>query len=112
MATGNDFTRPIGEELSPHGDLNRTMDQLAALKDHMKLLKPTGKTVAPPRLRLKLSTADDVRRELGRIYREGKAGTRDVGEVSRLANVLSILNRCIESGDLEQRIEQLEGNAK
>ena len=65
---------------------------------------------APPsRLRLKLTTADDVRRELGRIYREGKAGTRDVSDVSKLANILQILNRCIEAGDLEKRIEQLEG---
>ncbi len=62
----------------------------------------------PGRLRLKLNTAEDVRRELGRIYREGKAGTRCVSDVSRLANVLQILNRCIESGDLELRIERLE----
>lgn len=62
----------------------------------------------PSRLRLKLTTAGDVRRELGRIYREGKAGTREVGDVSRLANVLQILNRVIEGSDLEKRIEILE----
>jgi len=33
-----------------------------------------------------------------------------VGEVSRLANVLSILSRCIETGDLERRINDLEVN--
>jgi hypothetical protein len=78
----------------------------------MKNPKPrTGASDAetpPARLRLKLNTAEDVRRELGRIYREGKLGTREVGDVSRLANVLQILNRCIESGDLELRIERLE----
>lgn len=62
----------------------------------------------PPRLRLKLVTADDVRRELARIYREGKAGQRNVPDVSRLANVLQILSRCIETSDLESRIEALE----
>lgn len=68
-----------------------------------------GVPAAPrPRLRLPLNTADDVRRELGRLYREGKAGTRAVGDVSRLANVLQILGRLIESSDLEARIEALE----
>ena len=64
----------------------------------------------PPRLRLKLSTADDVRRELARLYRDGKSGQRDVADVSRLANVLNILSRCIETSDLERRIGELEGN--
>lgn len=64
--------------------------------------------VPPSRLRLKLTTAGDVRRELGRIYREGKSGTREVGDVSRLANVLMILGRLIESSDLEMRIKLLE----
>lgn len=79
-----------------------------ALKDLMKPNAPTGKAVAPPRLRLKLSTANDVRRELGRIYREGRSGQLDVAVVSRLANVLMILNRCIETSDLEGRVIALE----
>lgn len=65
---------------------------------------------APPRMRLSLATADDVRRELARIYRDGKSGQRDVSEVSKLANVLQILSRCIETGDLETRIKALEEN--
>ena len=64
---------------------------------------------APPRLRLKLQTIDDVRAEMARLYREGKAGTRDVGEVSKLANVLALLGRMIEGSDLERRIAALEG---
>jgi hypothetical protein len=63
---------------------------------------------SPARLRLRLATADDVRRELARIYREGKAGQRDIADVSRLANVLQILNRCIETSDLERRVADLE----
>lgn len=65
-------------------------------------------TTTPARLRLRLATADDVRRELARIYREGKAGQRDIADVSRLANVLQILNRCIETSDLERRVAELE----
>jgi hypothetical protein len=69
----------------------------------------TGSTKEPtPRLRLPLATVQDVRRELARLYREGKSGVRDVAEVSRLANVLQILSRCIADSDLERRIELLE----
>ena len=76
--------------------------------------KPTSRTnpadapTPPVRLRLKLSTVEDVRRELARIYREGKTGSRDVSEVSKLANVLSLLGRLIEGSDLERRLTALE----
>ena len=69
----------------------------------------TGKCATPPRLRLKLNSIDDVKAEMARLYREGKAGQRDVQDVSRLANVLALLARMIESGDLERRIAALEG---
>jgi hypothetical protein len=62
----------------------------------------------PQRLRLPLATAGDVRRELARLYRDGKAGLRDVSDVSRLANVLSVLGRLIETSDLEERLLALE----
>lgn len=65
-----------------------------------------------PRLRLKLKTLDDVKAELARLYREGKAGRRDVAEVSKLANVLSILGRLIEGVELAARIEALEGKER
>ena len=63
---------------------------------------------APPRLRLKLATIDDCAAELARLYREGKAGLRDVADVSKLANVLQILGRLLEGGQLEQRLAKLE----
>ncbi|MBK6864097.1 MAG: hypothetical protein IPG91_11190 [Ideonella sp.] len=61
-----------------------------------------------PRLRLPLKNMDDVKAELARLYREGKAGRRDVADVSRLANVLSILGRLIEGVELAARVEALE----
>lgn len=70
----------------------------------------TAAEQAPPRLRLKLTTGEEVRRELARLYREGKSGQRDVSDVSRLANVLSLLSRAIEVEELERRINELEGN--
>lgn len=68
----------------------------------------TGNGTAPPRLRLKLSTAEDVRRELARLYREARSNQLEVSDASRLANVLQILARCIETGDLERRLQALE----
>lgn len=77
----------------------------------LKQPAPPATAQAPPaRMRLKLATAEDVRRELARLYREGKSGQRDVADVSRLANVLQILSRCIETGDLEARINELESS--
>ncbi|WP_205854887.1 hypothetical protein [Piscinibacter defluvii] len=71
----------------------------------------TDPPVGEKRLRLPLKTIDDVKAELARLYREGKAGRRAIGDVSRLANVLGILGRLIESEDLAARIEALEDEA-
>lgn len=60
------------------------------------------------RLRLPLRTVDDIKTELARLYREGKAGRRAVADVSKLANVLGILGRVIELGEFEARIKALE----
>ena len=62
----------------------------------------------PKRLRLKLSTLDDVKAELARLYREGKAGQREVAEVSKLGNLLNLLGRLIVDHELQARIEALE----
>lgn len=67
-----------------------------------------GAAPPTPRLRLPLATAADVRRELARLYREGKAGQREAADVSRLANILAILGRLIETSDLERRVDRLE----
>ena len=63
---------------------------------------------AAPRLRLRLNTIDDVKAEMARLYREGKAGLREVGDLSKLANVLALLGRLIEGSELERRLQVLE----
>lgn len=68
-----------------------------------------GASDPPSRLRLPLRTVDDVKAELARLYREGKAGRRDIADVSKLAHVLSLLGRLIEGSDFEARIRALEG---
>lgn len=72
--------------------------------------RANAEEVAPrtPRLRLKLSTIDDVKAELARLYKEGKAGTRDVSDVSKLGHVLGMLGRLIVDHEFDARIAALE----
>lgn len=62
----------------------------------------------PSRIRLRLKTAQDCAAEMSKLYKEGKAGSRDVGDVSKLANVLGLMARLIETSDLEARLQKLE----
>lgn len=67
-----------------------------------------GGRAAPPRLRMRLHTIDDVKRELARLYREARAKKIETQDASRMANMLSILGRLIEGSDLEERLHALE----
>lgn len=61
-----------------------------------------------PRQRLPLRSAEDVRRELARLYREARGKRIEVADASRLANILQILGRLIETSDLEARVIEVE----
>lgn len=69
-----------------------------------------GNGTVPPRkvYRARLQSVNDVSTQLARLYREARAGLIDVGDASRLANILSILGRMIGDSDLETRLEALE----
>ena len=71
-----------------------------------------GDSPSPPRgakrLRLRLNTIDDVKKELGRLYREARAGEVETHEASKMANMLAILGRIIEGADLEERMDVIE----
>ena len=67
----------------------------------------TGKPdPTPPKI--KLSSIEDVRREMASIYREARAGTTDIGDVGRLAYVLTSIGKLIEAEAFERRIAALE----
>jgi uncharacterized Zn finger protein (UPF0148 family) len=68
----------------------------------------------PPagRSRLRLDTLDRVRRELVKIYRQGREGERDVSDASKLAHILTMIARILEGSDLEKRIAALEAAAR
>lgn len=80
-----------------------------ATPDKPRTRANAGKQPAsPPRVRAPLKTIDDVKAEMARLYREAKSGKRDVGDASRLGNLLSILARLIEGADFEKRLAALE----
>jgi hypothetical protein len=61
-----------------------------------------------PSSRVRLDSVDRVRRELVRLYKEGRDNKRDTQDVSRHANLLALIGRLIEGGQLEARIAALE----
>tara|TARA_B100000405_G_scaffold302449_1_gene265777 strand:+ start:974 stop:1258 length:285 start_codon:yes stop_codon:yes gene_type:complete len=75
----------------------------AETRDDAPPPSPTGK-------RVKLKTVGDVSREMAKLYREARNGKIDVSDASKLANMLSILSRILETSDLERRVEKLEGH--
>lgn len=78
-----------------------------AIVDGVEVLPP-----ATPRLRIPLRNADDVRRELAKLYRQMKAGEIAPADGTKLAYVLNLLRQAIETGELETRIAALESQAQ
>lgn len=64
----------------------------------------------PPKqyVRAQLDTVWDVRKELAKLYREARRNDIDVGNASRLANILVMMARIMADSELEARIEALE----
>ena len=75
-----------------------------------------GQTPHPPsnarRVRVRLETVQDARKEMSKLYREARAGKIDIQDASRLANILMLIGRMIEGSDLEQRLEALEAGER
>jgi hypothetical protein len=56
-----------------------------------------------------LTSVGRVAIEVGRIYRAARRGDIDSIEAYRLASVLSVMAKCLETTAFEQRIAELEG---
>lgn len=67
----------------------------------------TGKPDPTPR-EIKLKTADDVRLEMGKVYRDMRKGSIDMGDGTKLVYVLGHLGKIIETSEIEKRMEALE----
>ncbi len=64
----------------------------------------------PPVIHLK--TADDVRLEIGKVYRDMRQGRIEMADGTKLAYVLGQLNKAIETGIIEARMESIERTLK
>lgn len=89
------------QEVIQPGDSPDCVEVIPASRQHL--------TVVPiPRRRPDLATLTDVRREMGKIYREmrfKKIGTQDG---TRLCFVLMQIGKIIQTAELDARIEAVE----
>jgi hypothetical protein len=67
----------------------------------------TKEVDTPPRKRIRLGSARDVRREQARLYVEWRAGKLDSQEMTRAANTLELIRRSIDSDELESGLTAL-----
>jgi hypothetical protein len=63
---------------------------------------------SPTPQKIRLHTADDVRVEMARVYREMRGGNLDMKKGCSLVYVLGQIGKLIEVSIVEKRIEQLE----
>ena len=58
--------------------------------------------------KINLSSCEDVRREMARIYREARSGKLPISDATRLSYILVQIIKVHELAVLEKRIEALE----
>lgn len=63
---------------------------------------------APTPYKIRLHTADDVRVEMARVYREMRGKKLNMGDGCKLIYALGQIGKMIEVSVIEKRIEQLE----
>lgn len=72
----------------------------------------TGEVInpAPPARRapVRLDTADSIRLEMARVYRDARSRKLDSQEASRLVYMLGELRKCHETTVIERRLKSLE----
>ncbi len=55
-----------------------------------------------------LDTAEAVRAEMQRLYKESRVGDISVDQASKLINALSLIYRIVEGSNIEKRLKKLE----
>ena len=56
-----------------------------------------------------LDTVGGIVSELGRVYREARGGQLDTADATKLSTILREIRCCLEMGEIERRIQELEG---
>ena len=77
------------------------------MKQQQQIVR-TKKTGTHKRVRCRLDSLIDCRRESARLYRAGLSGAMTVDNVRQLAHVLRIVGSFIVDGELELRLAALE----
>jgi hypothetical protein len=79
-------------------------------KDELTLDAATGKPVPTPGrvAPIKLDTLRHIRDEMGRVYREARAGRIDTQDLTRFVYALDRLGSLVVAMDVEQRLIELE----
>jgi len=70
-----------------------------------ELIDPTPRAVAA---KIDLQTLDDVRREMGKLYREARTGKIDTRDATRLAYILGEMVKLFAVREIETRVKALE----
>jgi hypothetical protein len=76
--------------------------------DIIKTTQSSIDFVAAPTPRLNLSTSEDVRREMAKVYREARSRQIEPSEATKLVFILTQILRAHEQVVLENRITHLE----
>ena len=88
------------------------MKTIRSANDSPVTLDGDSLDVLPTPQQIKLKTADDVRCELARVYRDMRQGRIKTSNGTKFAFVLGHIGKMIETNDIEKRIEQLELKGK
>jgi hypothetical protein len=87
--------------------LKRTFDPSPVQPDRPETRAAPHSVSTPPRV-TRLKSLDDVRVELGKVYREARIGRLEMGEAKGLAYLLSIMSALLKETALEGRVSALE----
>ena len=75
---------------------------------HSALTEMTPEEIDTPTPRINLTTTEDVRREMARVYREARSRTLAANEATKLVYMLTQILRATEVYLLEKRLVELE----
>jgi hypothetical protein len=78
------------------------------MSDNQSSLADSNVIELPTPYKVRLHTAEDVRVEMGRVYREMRGKTLDTSSGCKLIYALGQIGKMIEVSMIENRIERLE----
>jgi hypothetical protein len=81
---------------------------MSRIKESLEVRTVSGEVLSPTPQRINLSSLEDVRREMARVYRDMRNRIIDPQDGTRLTYVLAQLGKMYEMAEVEQRVNALE----